>query len=42
MHPTGRWRITEMDLWDQEDIYLVTPGFIGFGDDGTGEFAAAR
>lgn len=38
MHPTGRWRIAAMDLWDQEDIDLVTPGFIEFGDDGTGEF----
>src|SRR6266571_207552 len=28
----------EMDLWDQEAIDLVVPGFIEFGDDGTGEF----
>jgi hypothetical protein len=27
-----------MDLWDQEDIDLVAPGFIEFGNDGTGEF----
>jgi hypothetical protein len=38
VHPTGRWRIAEMDLWDQEAIDLVAPGFIEFGDDGTGEF----
>ncbi len=24
----GRWRITEMDLWDQEAIDLVGPAFI--------------
>ncbi|WP_261556764.1 hypothetical protein [Frankia tisae] len=35
---TGRWRIVEMDLWDQEAIDLVEPGFIEFGGDGTGEF----
>jgi hypothetical protein len=28
----------EMDLWDQEAIDLVVPGFIEFSDDGTGEF----
>jgi hypothetical protein len=38
MHLNGRWRIMEMDLWDQEAIDLVVPGFIEFGDDGTGEF----
>src|SRR5260370_39982883 len=27
-----------MDMWDQEAIDLVAPGFIEFGDDGTGEF----
>ncbi len=26
--PVGRWRIVEMDLWAQEDVDLVTPGFI--------------
>ncbi len=24
----GRWRITEMDNWDQEAVDLVGPGFI--------------
>jgi len=38
VHPTGRWRIAAMDLWDQEAIDLVAPGFIEFGGDGTGEF----
>jgi hypothetical protein len=33
---TGRWRITEMDNWDQEAIDLVKPGFIEFGEDGLG------
>jgi hypothetical protein len=27
----GRWRIVEMDLWDEEDVDLVAPGFIEFG-----------
>jgi hypothetical protein len=26
----GRWRITRMDLWEQDDIDLVAPGFIEF------------
>jgi hypothetical protein len=29
----GRWRITEMDNWDQEAVDLVQPGFIEFDDD---------
>jgi hypothetical protein len=33
---TGRWRITEMDNWDQEAVDLVKPGFIEFGEDGLG------
>ena len=32
----GRWRITEMDNWDQEAVDLVQPGFIEFDDDGLG------
>jgi hypothetical protein len=32
----GRWRITEMDNWDQEAVDLVQPGFVEFGDDGLG------
>jgi hypothetical protein len=27
----GRWRIIGMDLWEQDDIDLVAPGFIEFG-----------
>ena len=34
----GRWRIVEMDLWDQDAVDLVEPGFIEFGRDGTGRF----
>ena len=33
---TGRWRITEMDNWDQEAVDLVQPGFIEFDDNGLG------
>jgi hypothetical protein len=32
----GRWRITEMDNWDQEAIDLVQPGFIEFDEEGLG------
>jgi len=32
----GRWRITEMDNWDQEAVDLVQSGFIEFDDDGLG------
>jgi hypothetical protein len=35
---TGRWRIVEMDMWDQDAIDLVRPGFIEFDEDGTGQF----
>ncbi|WP_239342330.1 hypothetical protein [Frankia sp. CiP3] len=34
----GRWRIVEMDLWNQDVIDLVGPGFIELTEDGTGEF----
>lgn len=33
---TGRWRITEMDNWYQEDVDLVQPGFIEFDADRLG------
>ncbi len=36
MSVTGRWRITEMDMWDREAIDLVQPGFIEFTGDGYG------
>jgi len=34
----GRWRIVEMDLWDQDALDLVGPAFIELRADGTGEF----
>jgi hypothetical protein len=34
----GTWRISEMELWDQESIELMGPAFIEFGDDGMGRF----
>jgi hypothetical protein len=34
---SGKWRITEMDLWDQEAIDLVGPAFIEFKGEG-GQF----
>ena len=32
----ARWRIVEMDLWAQEDVDLVAPGFIEFEPDHMG------
>ena len=37
MDIVGKWRITEMALWDQDAVDLVGPGFIRFDVDGTGE-----
>jgi hypothetical protein len=38
-HPLiGKWRITEMDLWDAEFIDLIEPGYIRFDPNGGGEF----
>ncbi|MCK5284657.1 MAG: hypothetical protein KAJ86_03630 [Alphaproteobacteria bacterium] len=34
----GKWKITEMELWDSDYIDLVEPGFISFDDGGHGEF----
>src|SRR5689334_11797385 len=36
--PSGRWRIVEMEMWDQEAIDLVGPGFIEFAKNGLGRF----
>ena len=33
----GRWRIVEMEQWDQEFVDLVSPGHITFTGDGRGE-----
>lgn len=35
---TGSWRITDMELWDEEARDLLGPAYIKFGSDGTGEF----
>ena len=38
---SGKWRITEMDLWDREAIDLVGPAFIEFkGEEGQFRFIA--
>jgi hypothetical protein len=38
-HPMlGKWRITEMELWESDFIDLLGPGYIQFGQDGRGEF----
>lgn len=34
---SGRWRITEMDLWDNDTLDLLGPAFITFNKTGTGE-----
>ena len=34
----GRWRITEMELWDREDLDLLGPALIEFDREGLGEF----
>ncbi len=34
----GRWRITEMELWEREDLDLVVPAFIEFCRENMGEF----
>jgi hypothetical protein len=38
MSVVGRWRIVEMELWDQDAVDLVAQGFIEFQPDGTGSF----
>ncbi len=34
----GKWRITEMEQWDQEYIDFVEPGYFLFDHEGVGEF----
>jgi len=34
----GRWRITSMELWDQDFIDEEVPGYINFAKDGLGDF----
>lgn len=38
-HPfLGRWRITEMEVWDQDFVDLKGPGYIQFDRDNLGTF----
>lgn len=38
-HPyVGKWRIIEMDQWDQEFVDLVVTGHVTIGKDGRGSF----
>lgn len=34
----GRWRIRQMDVWDQDYVDLVVPGYIEVEPDGQGSF----
>lgn len=38
MKITGRWRIVDMELWEQEDVDLLGPAFINFARDRSGSF----
>jgi len=33
---TGCWRIVETDLWEQDYVDLVAPGYVEFGEDHRG------
>jgi len=35
---TGRWRITEMEVWDQDFVDLMGPGYFEFDKEDSGEF----
>ena len=38
-HPLiGKWRNTEMELWDADFIDMVEPGYFQFDADGGGQF----
>lgn len=34
---TGKWRIAEMEVWDQDYVDMEVPGYIHISSDGTGE-----
>jgi len=34
----GKWRIIEMELWDQDFVDAEVPGYISFSENGAGEF----
>ncbi|MDX9895539.1 hypothetical protein [Desulfofustis limnaeus] len=35
---SGKWRIVEMEVWDQDYVDMEVPGYIRIGSDGTGQF----
>jgi hypothetical protein len=35
---TGKWRIVEMEAWDQDYVDMEVPGFISIDSAGTGQF----
>lgn len=35
---TGNWRITEMEVWDQDYVDMEVPGYIQIGSGGIGQF----
>ena len=34
----GKWRIIEMEMWDQDYIDLIIPGYFSFDKDDLGDF----
>ena len=34
----GKWRIIEMEMWDQDYIDLILPGYFSFDKDDLGYF----
>lgn len=34
----GKWRITEMELWDADFLDMLEPAYIAFDPKGGGEF----
>lgn len=34
----GKWRIVEMEAWDQDYVDMEVPGYLRIGSDGTGRF----
>lgn len=34
----GKWRIVEMEVFDQEYVDMEVPGYFRIGTDGTGQF----
>ena len=35
----GKWRIVEMEMWDQDYIDLIIPGYFSFDKDDFGVFS---